>query len=110
MIEQYKFHNPLDYKGNDVLHGSLEFIGKKLLHFSLSVTCNIENENHEIIRFDSSHNFVHVHELYKKPKPEKPRKLEQTISWDTVQEITRNIKENYLTWKKAFTRNHLGGV
>lgn len=100
----------LGYSSNDVLHTRLEFDNKNALSkFSLNYSTLIRDdsadERKSVVRYDSSHGFVHMHRFYREEPKEEKIKLD--ISLSTVQQLTIEIKQQWRTWKKTYYENHL---
>lgn len=99
------FTHVLSYEGNDILHERLEFKSNVLVKFSLNYTTTISGNDHEVIRFDTSHGYLHVHKFYQKPVHQYEIK-DKDISIRTVNELVDEIKQNWEIWKKALIKNY----
>ena len=102
-----EFHNPIDNTGDEMLHTRLEFDNKrKLKKFSLNLTTKIGEKQKEIVRYDCGHGYLHMHRFYRKPPTKE--KIAKEVSMKTAKELTKEIRENWKTWKNALIENYGG--
>lgn len=96
-VKVKEFSALLDYKGDDILHTRLEFgnlneLAKFSLNYSTLITGDSTQERKPIVRYDSSHGFVHMHRFYRKEPDEE--KLFLDVNLSTVKQLTIEIKHN----------------
>ena len=108
-----EFVEPLDYSGNDKLHGKLIFdeqrdLEKFTLNYTTILEENSQKTQREVIRYDCSHGHLHLHRFDRRPST--IERVNKPIEIAPVEALTLEIKTNWKTWKKNFMRNRYGAT
>lgn len=97
----------LDKKKENIIHCrfvlSPDFKG--IEEFAIIYVLTIGNRTRQIVRYDASGSEgVHAHQFYKKPPVKKYLNLEK--NFDTVKELVKIIRENWVVFISEFQENH----
>ncbi|MDD5148726.1 MAG: hypothetical protein PHH08_04650 [Candidatus ainarchaeum sp.] len=74
---------------------------KKVIGFCVAQVYVFGETEREVIRFDSAHDFVHVHRYYQRAKHE-GEALQREISSETAKEFKRQILNDWQKYKQWF--------
>ena len=95
----------LSPNGRDRVVIRAELFGKQVENAVVVYVANIRGVEYQIVRFDMVHGFFHKDALYE-GKPFKTPVF-QDASTGTLWNIVREIRENFVEYRKKFVRNHL---
>lgn len=91
---------------NDLLVTNIDFDldSKKIFSFSV-IQIHVHGEhNLEIIKYDSSHNYCHVHKYYENLNDFGQKLLDNQVNEKSFVEFKNDIKQNYQEYLKKYFR------
>lgn len=103
-IKIFKSNEQLDGSNVDIIYTSVDFdeIKKEVISFCIIQFTIIKNKI-QIIKYDSSHNHCHVHKYYSKDSLVK--KLDYSITPETIRILKKDIKCNWKKYKQFYMKN-----
>ena len=76
---------------------------KKLISFALIQIFKDNQKTIQVIKYDSSHRFVHLHKFFN--KKEVVEIIDLPVSFETFSKLEGDIKDNWFKYKKWFLQN-----
>jgi len=103
-IKIFKSNEQLGGSSADIIYTSIDFdeIKKEVISFCI-IQFTIVKSKIQIIKYDSSHNYCHVHKYYSKDSP--IQKLDYLITPDTIRIFKKDIKCNWKKYKRGYMKN-----
>jgi hypothetical protein len=106
--KHFEKKEPLGESLDDFLISVLEFEGKRLVSFKVLQIQYSGEEVHEILKYDTSHGYCHVHRYYKRLNASGEPLSGKEVSQASFEECRADIKKNWQKYKAWYLNKWLG--